>query len=124
MGNEQLCSTLGSYSVPTRFLAPMAVSKIEPQALGSSALLLMRVIAVSVPLPHALYLCSQRIEVQLLTKIVRMGKLAAKHECRRIFSIVKNAAGDFSARKKTNHSSFLSTYKTFQEEVSTNQPSP
>ncbi len=52
----------------------MAVSKIEPQALGSSALLRMGVIAVSVPLPHALYLCSKRIEVQMLMKIVRMGK--------------------------------------------------
>jgi hypothetical protein len=58
MGNGQLHSTLGSYSVPS----PHG-RKIEPQALGSSALLRMGVIAVSVPLPHALYLCSQRIEV-------------------------------------------------------------
>jgi hypothetical protein len=39
------------HSVPNRFLALMAASNIGPQALGSSALLLMGVTAVSVPLP-------------------------------------------------------------------------
>jgi hypothetical protein len=30
MDNRRLYSTIGSYLVPTRFLAPMAASKLEP----------------------------------------------------------------------------------------------
>jgi hypothetical protein len=41
MGSGRLCSTPGSYLVPTRFLDPMAASKIGPQESESHYLLLV-----------------------------------------------------------------------------------
>jgi hypothetical protein len=41
MGNGRLCSTPGSYLVPTRFLDPMAASEIGPQESESHHLLLV-----------------------------------------------------------------------------------